>query len=77
MEKITIRADYAIACELMDSFYALYMCIAEEMGGKESDPNLRKEGEAYARRKFLELADEFENALPMRWAWVSDEEDEK
>lgn len=77
MEKTTIRADYIVACELMDSLYALYMAIVEGMGGKESDPNLRKEGEKYARDKFCELADEFENKLPMRWVWVADEEDEK
>jgi hypothetical protein len=75
MEKTTIRADYIVACDLMDSLYALYMAIVEGMGGKENDPNLRKEGEAYARKKFGELADEFEDVLPMRWTWVSDEED--
>lgn len=77
MEKTTIRTDYIIASDLMDSLYALYMAIVEGMGGKENDPNLRKEGENYARKKFLELTDEFENALPMQWAWVSDEEDEE
>ena len=59
----------------MDSLYALYMAIVEGMGGNPNDPNIRREGEAYARRKFGELADEFEDVLPMRWTWVSDEED--
>jgi hypothetical protein len=77
MEKTTIRANYIVACELMDSLYTLYMAIVEGMGGNPNDPNIRKEGENYARKKFLELADEFENALPMQWAWVSDEEDEE
>ena len=77
MEKTTIRTDYVVACELMDSLYTLYMAIVEGMGEKESDPNLRKEGEAYARKKFIELTEGFEDALPMRWAWVSDEEDEE
>ena len=75
MEKTTIRADYVVACDLMDSLYALYMAIVEGMGGDTNDPNIRKEGEAYARRKFGELADEFEDVLPMRWTWVSDDED--
>lgn len=77
MEKTIIRADYIVACDLMDSLYALYMTIVEGMGGNPNDPNIRKEGEAYARKKFTELADEFENALPMQWTWVSDEEDEE
>ena len=37
MEKTVIRADYNIACELMDSFYALYMAIVEGMGGNPND----------------------------------------
>ena len=77
MEKTTIRADYTVACELMDSLYTLYMAIVEGMGGNPKDPNIRKEGENYARKKFTELADEFENALPMQWAWVFDKEDEE
>lgn len=32
MEKTVIRADYSIACELMDSIYALYMAIVEKHG---------------------------------------------
>ena len=75
MEKTTIRADYVVACDLMDSLYALYMAIVEGMGGDTNDPNIRKEGEAYARKKFIDLADEFEDVLPMRWAWVEMEED--
>ena len=77
MEKTTIRADYVFASNLMDSLYLLYMTIVKGMSGDPNDPNIRKEGENYARKKFLELADEFENALPMRWAWVPDEEDEE
>lgn len=77
MEKTVIRADYSIACELMDSFYALYMAIVEGMGGDPNNPNASKEGESYARRKFLELTDEFENTLPMQWVWMLDEEDEE
>lgn len=77
MEKTTIRTDYNVACDLLDSLYALYMAIVEGMGGNPNDPNIRREGEAYARRKFIELADEFEDALPMQWAWVSNEEDEE
>lgn len=77
MEKTVIRADYSVACDLMDSFYALYMAIVEGMGGDPNNPNARKEGESYARRKFLELTDEFENTLPMQWVWMLDEEDEK
>ena len=77
MEKTVIRADYSIACELMDSIYALYMAIVESMGGDPNNPDIRKEGESYARKKFLELTDEFENALPMEWVWMLDEEDEK
>lgn len=77
MEKIVIRADYSIASELMDSFYALYMAIVEGMGGNPNDLDIRKEGESYAGRKFLELTDEFENVLPMQWVWMLDEEDEE
>ena len=77
MEKIVSRADYSIASELMDSFDALYMAIVESMGGNPKDPDARKEGESYAGRKFLELTDEFENALPMQWVWMLDEEDEE
>ena len=77
MEKTTIHTDYAVASDLMDSLYALYMSIVEGMGGNPNDPNIREEGEAYARKKFIELADEFENAFPMRWVWVSNEEDEE
>lgn len=75
MEKTTIRTDYTVASDLMDSLYALYMAIVEGMDGNPNDPNIRREGEAYARKKFNELAEEFEDALPMRWIWVSDEED--
>ena len=77
MEKTVIRANYSIASDLMDSIYALYMAIVESMGGDPNDPDARKEGESYAGRKFLELTDEFENALPMEWVWMLDEEDEK
>ena len=77
MEKTVIRADYSIASDLMDSIYALYMAIVESMGGDPNNPDARKEGESYAGRKFLELTDEFENALPMEWVWMLDEEDEK
>lgn len=77
MEKTIIRADYIVACNLMDSLYALYMTIVEGMGGNPNDPKISKEGEAYARKKFTELADEFENTLPMQWTWVSDKEDEE
>ena len=77
MEKIVIRADYSIASELMDSFYALYMAIVKGMGGNPNDLDARKEGESYAGRKFLELTDEFENTLPMQWVWMLDEEDEE
>ena len=77
MEKTVIRADYSVASDLMDSIYALYMAIVESMGGDPNNPDARKEGESYAGRKFLELTDEFENALPMEWVWMLDEEDEK
>ena len=77
MEKTVIRADYSVASDLMDSIYALYMAIVEGMGGDPNNPDARKEGESYAGRKFLELTDEFENALPMQWVWMLDEEDEK
>lgn len=77
MEKTVIHADYSIACELMVSFYNLYMAIAEGMGGNPHDINLHKEGKNYARKKFLELTDEFENTLPMQLVWVLDEEDEE
>ena len=77
MEKTGIRADYSIASDLMDSIYALYMAIVESMGGDPNNPDARKEGESYAGRKFLELTDEFENALPMQWVWMLDEEDEE
>lgn len=80
MEKTTIRADYIVACDLMDSLYAFYMAIVEGMGGNPNDPNIRKEGEAYARKKFTELADEFENALPMTWLWgeyIEEKEEDK
>ena len=77
MEKITIRTNYVVACNLMNSLYTLYMAIVDSMGGDPDDPNIRKEGETYARKKFIELADEFENTLPMQWAWVSDKEGEE
>lgn len=77
MEKTTIRADHIVACELMDSLYALYMAIVEGMDGNPNNPNIRKEGEVYARKKFIELASEFEDAFPMRWVWVYNEEDEE
>lgn len=77
MEKTVIRADYSVASDLMDSIYALYMAIVESMGGDPNNPDARKEGESYAGRKFLELTDEFENALPMQWVWMLDEEDEE
>lgn len=77
MEKTTIRVDYIVASDLMDSLYALYMAIVEGIGGNPNDPNIRKEGENYARKKFTKLTDEFENTFPMQWAWVSDEEDEE
>ena len=66
MEKTVMRADYSVASDLMDSIYALYMAIVESMGGDPNNPDIRKEGESYAGRKFLELTDEFENALPMQ-----------
>lgn len=77
MEKTTIRTDYIVACDLKDSLYALYMAIVEGMNGDPNDPNIRKEGEAYADKKFNELANEFEDVLPIQWAWVFDEEDEE
>ena len=77
MEKTTIRTDYTVASDLMDSLHALYISIVEGMGGNPNDPNICEEGEAYARKKFIELASEFEDAFPMRWVWVYNEEDEE
>ena len=77
MEKTTIRTDYVVACDLMDSLYALYISIVEGMGGNPNDPNICEEGEDYARKKFTELAEEFENTLPMRWVWIANKEDEE
>lgn len=71
MEKITIRADPLVSHKVKDSLYSLYMAIVVAMGGNPNNPYLHKEGEAYANRKFKELADEFEDTFSMKWEWVS------
>lgn len=76
MERTIIRANSTVAFSLMNSLCVLYMAIVEGMGGNPNDPDILKEGEAYARKKFVELADEFEDALPMQWRWVINEEDD-
>lgn len=71
--KQTIYADSVIAAKLMNSFYELYMTIVENLGGDKKEA--QQEGENYARQKFIEVAEEFENIFPMTWAWEVDEDE--
>ena len=80
MERIPIKASYGLACDLMDYLYSIYMTIVEEMGGDVNSKEAQREGQKYARRKFMEIADEFENALPMTWLWgeyIEEKEEDK
>lgn len=72
----TLRADYTVATQLMDSLYTMYMAAVESFGGDTDNPEAKAEGEQYARNKFVEIAEEFEK-LYGPWAWrIPDEEDE-
>lgn len=66
----TLRADYTVATELMDSLYTMYMAAVKSFGGDPNNPEAREEGANYARNKFCELAEEFEK-LYGPWAWVT------
>ena len=64
----TLKADWIVARDCMDSLYAIYMAAVESFGGDPNNFEARAEGEEYARRKFCEIAEEFEN-LYGSWSW--------
>ena len=73
----SLRADYQTAADCMDNLYTIYMSAVESFGGDTNDPNTIAEGEWYARRKFVEIAEEFEKLYgPWTWAVEEGEEDE-
>ena len=77
MNNKSLRADYQTAVECMNSLYAIYISAVESFGGDINDPNIIAEGEQYARRKFTEIAEEFEKLYgPWAWAVKENEEDE-
>ena len=81
-----IYAPHELATSLMDDFFSLYQYVAV---GLDLDITDRKalekadaEGIAFARRKFIELVEEFEDNLPgieIRWCREDndDEDDEE
>ena len=71
----TLKADAIVANDCMNSLYTIYMSAVESFGGDTNDPNIKAEGERYARRKFIEIAEEFEK-LYGPWTWVAEMEDE-
>ena len=71
----TLRADFIVAQRCMDSIYSMYMAAVESFGGDPNSSEAREEGAKYARKKFLEIAEEFE-AVYGPWAWYEPEEEE-
>lgn len=76
MDKIKICADAKIGYSLMRGLYDMYMAFVEGVGGDCTSAAVREQANAYARAKFVELANEFENDL-MAWDWNEHEEDEE
>ena len=77
-----IYVPHELATTLMDSFFSLYQYVAL---GLDLDITDRKaleiadaEGIAFAQRKFMELAEEFEDSLPgIELRWCRDTEDDE
>lgn len=75
MSNKSLRANYQVATECMNSLYAIYMSAVESFGGDLNNSDIIAEGEQYARRKFVEIAEEFEE-LYGPWAWTVEEDEE-
>ena len=71
----TLRADVAIANICMDCIYTMYVAAVESFGGDPNTPEAKKEGEQYARKKFLEIAGDFEKVYGP-WTWYESDEEE-
>lgn len=75
MNKVKICADAKIAYSLMDALFNMYMAFVKGVGGDYTSPIVKEKAIGYARVKFVELANEFENNL-MTWNWIEYEQDE-
>jgi len=47
------------ANDCINTLYTIYMSAVESVGGNINDPNIKAKGEQYARRKFIEITEEF------------------
>ena len=77
-----VFAPHELAQDMMDCFYGLYQYVACGLGlDVEDEAALAKahdEGVKYARRKFLEAVEDFENVFPeLEIRWVYDDEKEE
>lgn len=72
----TLRADFTVAKECMNGIYAMYMAAVESFGGDPNTPEAMEEGIEYARKKFVEIAEEFEKIYGP-WAWYMEDEDDE
>lgn len=69
-----LRADFIVAKECMDSIYTMYMAAVESFGGDPDTPEAKEEGTRYARKKFLEIAGDFEKIYGP-WTWYESNEE--
>ena len=76
-----VFAPHELAIELMDNLFDLYACAVLTTDADLEDETFEKiaseEARKYARRKFLEICEEFEKNIPdFTWCWVCEENEE-
>lgn len=76
-----VFAPQKLAMELMNNLFDLYACAVLSTDADLNDEVFEKlaseEARKYARRKFLEICDEFEKNIPeFTWCWVNQEDEE-
>ncbi|MDV3429529.1 MAG: hypothetical protein LIR50_21315 [Bacillota bacterium] len=66
-----LAAPAILAENIMSNLYNLYWCAAfSSLNIKTANiEKLVEEGAEYARNKFVEIAEEFENELGIEWGW--------
>ena len=76
-----IFAPHELATDMMDCFFHLYQYVACGFGldveNEVAVTQAQDEAVRYARRKFLETVEDFENAFPgLEIRWMREEEEE-
>lgn len=79
MTKKKFFAPYTLAASLMDNLLDLYTYAAlglnADLDNDEHYQEMTDEGITYAKNKFQQIAEEFENIFNIKWAWYYNEEE--